>query len=213
MVDPTPLEIELKFRVAEPDTFIALAQPLVLGDFHLQPAEDVEQQYNIYFDTPDFRLRARRFGLRLRQLGARRIVTLKGETQARDGLHQRAEWEMPVESDDPLQWPAGEARDRAFALAGDAPLQPILVIQTTRRHVYAWRGSRRIAEIALDDGVIRAAGHEQAFRELEVELLAGGERADLDALGSLLRRHFGLQPDDRSKLARGMALLEGRPAL
>lgn len=210
MADSTPLEIELKFRVEEPDTFVALARPLVLGDFRLQPAEDVEQQHNVYFDTPDFRLRARRFGLRLRQLGSRRVVTLKGETQARDGLHQRAEWEMPVEGDDPLQWPAGEVRDRAFALAGDAPLQPILSIQTTRRHVYAWRGSRRVAEIALDDGVIHAGGREQTFRELEVELLAGGERADLEALGSLLRQRFGLQPDDRSKLARGMALLDGK---
>lgn len=206
-----PLEIELKYRVDDGAVFVALAYRLQLGEYDLRPLGDSERQVNTYFDTPDFRLRAARYGLRVRRIATRRIVTLKGDAQVRDGLHQRAEWEMPVESDEPRDWPPGEARDRALALAGDAPLLPILTIETLRRHVEAWRDARYVAEIALDEGVIFAAGREQTFRELEIELRPDGGSADLEVLGNLLRWRFGLEPDDRSKLARGMALLSSMP--
>ncbi len=203
-----PVEIELKFRVDDPAIFRALARPITLGDFQLKPAGDGEHQHNTYYDTPDFRLRAQRYGLRVRTVGRTRIATLKGETRSRDGLHQRPEWEMTVESDDPQHWPPGDVRDRAFALAGGAPLQPVLTIETLRRPVRVWRGSRQVAEIALDEGVIYAGGREQMFYELEVELLPEGVRDDLDALGALLQQEFPLQPDNLSKLARGLALLD-----
>jgi inorganic triphosphatase YgiF len=203
-----PIEIELKFRVDDPSIFRALAHPIILGDFQLKPVGDGEHQHNVYYDTPDFRLRAQRYGLRVRTVGHTRIATLKGETLSHDGLHQRPEWEMPVASDDPQHWSPGDVRDRALALAGGAPLQPVLTIETLRRPVCVWRDSRRIAEIALDEGVIYAGGREQMFYELEIELLPEGARDDLDALGALLQRTFPLQPDNLSKLARGLALLD-----
>lgn len=203
-----PIEIELKFRVDDPSIFRALARPITLGDFQLNPVGDGEHQHNTYYDTPDFRLRAQRYGLRVRTVGHHRIATLKGETQSRDGLHQRPEWEMPVESDDPSRWPPGDVRDRALALAGGAPLQPVLAIETLRRLVRVWRGARCVAEMALDEGVIYAGGREQMFYELEIELLPEGARDDLDLLGTLLRQQFPLSPDNLSKLARGLALLD-----
>lgn len=203
-----PLEIELKFRVDDPSIFRALARPMTLGDFQLKPVGDGEHQHNAYYDTPDFRLRAQRYGLRVRTVGHNRIATLKGETQSRDGLHQRPEWEMPVESDDPQRWAPGEVRDRALALAGGAPLRPVLTIETLRRPVRVWRGARCVAEMALDEGVIYAGGREQMFHELEIELLPEGVHDDLDALGALLQQKFPLQPDNLSKLARGLALLD-----
>ncbi len=203
-----PIEIELKFRVDDPAIFRALSRPTTIGDFRLQPVGDGEHQHNTYYDTPDFRLRAQRYGLRVRTVGHSRIATLKGETQSHDGLHQRPEWEMPVESDDPQRWSPGDVRDRAFALAGDAPLRPVLTIETLRRPVRVWRGSRCIAEMALDEGVIYAGGREQMFYELEIELLPEGTRDDLDAFGAALQQTFPLQPDNLSKLARGLALLD-----
>ncbi|MGB9754563.1 CHAD domain-containing protein [Roseiflexus castenholzii] len=203
-----PIEVELKFRVGDPAIFHALSRPMTLGDFQLKPVGDGEHQHNTYYDTPDFRLRAQHYGLRVRTVGHHRIATLKGETQSRDGLHQRPEWEMPVESDDPQRWSSGDVRDRAFALAGGAPLQPVLTIETLRRLVYVWQGSRRVAEIALDEGVIYAGGREQMFYELEIELLPEGTREDLDTLGARLQAQFPLQPDNLSKLARGLTLLD-----
>ena len=53
-----------------------------------------------------------------------------------------------------------------------------------------------------------AGGRSANFRELEIELLSTGTRADLDELVALLRARFALHPEDRSKLARGLALLD-----
>jgi inorganic triphosphatase YgiF len=65
-----------------------------------------------------------------------------------------------------------------------------------------------VAELSLDEGTISANGREQRFRELEIELLDGGARADFAELVALLRARFRLVPEERSKLARGLALLD-----
>jgi inorganic triphosphatase YgiF len=65
-----------------------------------------------------------------------------------------------------------------------------------------------VAELSLDAGAIDAGGRAANFRELEIELLKTGTRADLDELVALLRARFTLVPEDRSKLARGLALLD-----
>ena len=87
---------------------------------------------------------------------------------------------------------------------------PILSIHTVRQHIYAARGGADIAEISLDEGTISAGGREQSFRELEIELLGAATRADLDTIVELLRMRFLLIPEERSKLARGLALLDDR---
>jgi inorganic triphosphatase YgiF len=206
------MEIEAKFRVEDDGVFAELLRLNAIGPFELERAPQAEDQRNVYFDTPDRRLRDQRFGLRVREVGGRRIATLKGEATIADGMHERDEWEVDIGADDrPDTWPGGELRDRVLALVGDATLLPILTIYTTHRHIYAAQGGARFAEISLDEGTISAGGREQRFRELEAELLRGGERADLDALVGLLRQRFALVPEDRSKLARGLALLDGAP--
>ena len=204
-----PMEIEAKFQVADDQTFPALARLGAIGPFRLVAAPGVDDQRNVYFDTADRRLRAGQYGLRVRDLGDRRVATLKGAAKVQDGMYERDEWEAEVGADDrPDSWPPGELRDRVLALLGGAELQPILTILTRRQHIYAERGDRRVAELSLDDGTISAGWREQRFRELEIELLKGAERADLDELVALLRARFALVPEERSKLARGLALLD-----
>jgi inorganic triphosphatase YgiF len=205
------MEIEAKFRVDDEGVFRDLLGLTALGPFQLTPAAQPEKQRNVYFDTADGHLRAARFGLRVRDIGDRRIATLKGEARVADGIYERDEWEVTIGADDrPEAWPASEARDRALALLGGAALQPTLEIDTLRRHIYAARGAERIAELSLDDGTIRAGGREQGFRELEIELLGDAGRADLDALVELLRARYPLAAEEHSKLARGLALLEAK---
>jgi inorganic triphosphatase YgiF len=203
------MEIEAKFRVDDEQTFQQLLELSSLGPFQLVAEPEAEDQRNVYFDTADRRLRAGQYGLRVRDLGDRRIATLKGAAQARDGIYERDEWEVEIGDDDrPSAWPASEARDRTLALLAGAEPLPILTIRTRRRHVIASRGGTRTAELSLDEGAIDAAGRAAAFRELEIELLKTGMRADLDELVGLLRARFTLVPEDRSKLARGQALLD-----
>lgn len=202
------MEIEAKFRIEDEQIFPALQHLSSLGSFDLVVAPSHEDQRNVYFDTTDRRLRRAQYGLRVRTVDRRRIATLKGAAQVRDGVYERDEWEVDVGDDDPRTWPAGEVRERVLALLGGAALAPTLTIQTRRQHIYAERKGARVAELSLDEGDIDAGSLEQHFRELEIELLEAGERADLDELVGLLRGRFALIPEDRSKLARGLALLD-----
>ena len=203
------MEIEAKFRVDDAQTFPQLLALDAIGPFKLVAEPDAEDQQNVYFDTADRRLRAGQYGLRVRDLGNRRIATLKGAAEARDGMYERDEWEIEIGDDDnPSAWPPSEARDRTLALLDGAAPLPILAIHTRRLHIIALRDDARVAELSLDTGTIDAGGRTASFRELEIELLKTGTRADLDALVALLRSRFTLTPEDRSKLARGLALLD-----
>jgi triphosphatase len=203
------MEIEAKFRVDDDQTFAQLLALEGIGPFRLIAEPDAEDQQNVYFDTADRRLRAGQYGLRVRNIGSRRIATLKGAAKARDGMYERDEWEVEIGDDDhPSAWPASEARDRTLVLLDGAEPTPILTIRTRRLHIFAVRNNTRVAELSLDTGTIDAGGRAASFRELEIELLKTGTRADLDELVALLRAHFTLIPEDRSKLARGLALLD-----
>ena len=207
------MEIEAKFRVGGEQVFSDLLALAALGPFQLAAEAGEEDQRNVYFDTADRRLRQARYGLRVRTIGARRIATLKGEAKVTDGTYERDEWEVDIgPSDDPQTWPAGEVRARALALTGGAPLAPTLAMRTRRRHIYAERDGARVAEISLDTGSMSAGGLSQLFRELEIELLPGADRAAFDELVALLRDRFALQPESQSKLARGLALLDAAEA-
>ena len=83
------MEIEAKFRVDDAQTFPQLLALEVIGPFKLFAEPDAEDQRNVYFDTADRRLRAGQYGLRVRDLGNRRIATLKGAATARDGMYER----------------------------------------------------------------------------------------------------------------------------
>jgi inorganic triphosphatase YgiF len=203
------MEIEAKFRVDDEQLFAQLLALEEIGPFKLSAEPEAEDQRNVYFDTADRRLRSQQYGLRVRDLGRRRIATLKGSAKARDGMYERDEWEVEIGDDDsPSAWPASEARDRTLALLEVAELRPILEIRTHRQHMIALRGEARVAELSLDTGRIEAGGRTADFRELEIELLDSGTRAGLDELVALLRARFTLIPEDRSKLARGLALLD-----
>ena len=203
------MEIEAKFRVDDEQTFAQLLALDSIGPFKLVAEPDPEDQLNVYFDTADRRLRAGQYGLRVRSVGGRRIATLKGAAKANDGMYERDEWEIEIGDDDnPTAWPASEARDRVLALLNGAEPLPILTIRTRRLHIIAQRNGARVAELSLDTGAIDAGGRTAGFRELEIELLKSGTRADLDELVALLRARYTLLPEERSKLARGLALLD-----
>lgn len=204
------MEIEHKFRVDDEGVFPALRELRSLGRYTLSPESQPERQHNIYFDTADRRIRGQRHGLRIREIDdGRRIVTLKGAASVQAGRFTRNEWEVAIGPDDaPTSWPESEARAHTLALIGDAPLLRLLTIDTTRFHIIAREGERAVAELSLDAGNISAGERSEAFRELEIELLPDGTTDDLDALCKALQDRFVLEPDERTKLGRGLALLD-----
>lgn len=202
------MEIEAKYRL-DAEAMETAAALRDLGAYVLRPAPEPEIQRNRYFDTADGRLRQARYGLRLRELPDRSLITLKGPSSvSADGLHRRAEFEFPGADPHPAAWPPGEARELAAALVGGAPLAELLMINTERRIFYVEREGVAVAELCLDRGAIAAGGRTEPICELEIELLPGGAPADLPAIAQALRAHIPLEPELRSKLSRGLALLD-----
>jgi inorganic triphosphatase YgiF len=203
------MEIEAKFRVVDRSVFTTFRQLTTLGAFLLVHAPGTEYQHNTYFDTADRRLTASGVTLRVRDLGGRRIATVKRSVGKQAGIHTREEWEIDLEAGaHPADWPASQARDQALAALDGAVIFPLMTICTRRKYSDALLNGTQVAEISLDEGVILAGGRSVVFRELEAELLDGGTRADLDALIDHLQACFALIPESRGKKKRGLELLD-----
>jgi len=57
--------------------------------------------YSVYFDTPDRDLYKLGITLRLRRAGGCWVQTIKGGGSSEGGMHQRNEWEWPVQGMEP----------------------------------------------------------------------------------------------------------------
>lgn len=205
------MEIEAKYRVADGAAFESIGGLTALGRYRLEPQPEVERQVNTYFDTPERTLTRQRATLRLRQVGAHQIVSVKRSRPTRGALHIRDEWETELgELTHPHDWPPSQARTRALDLIGDAALFVLLRVRTRRRRAMVYHGARRVAEIALDTGAIMAGGRTIGFREVEIEL-AGGSCRDLRALVGELQRRVSIEPEPRGKKSRGLALMPQQP--
>jgi triphosphatase len=200
------MEIEAKYRLMHEAQIEAVTRLNQLGSYALQVG-DQEDQHNTYFDSVDGRLQRAHYGLRRRVVGERSLITLKGPNTVEDGVHRRDEWEFLSDTPQPAHWPAGEARDVALGLLGNAEIIELLSIATQRRSIQVTQGKRFVAVIALDQGVINAAGHREPILELEIELAEAGTLDDIAALADALRAHIPVVPEPRSKLERGLALL------
>lgn len=200
------MEIEAKFRVNATD-LPRLAKLRQLGAYTLSPMPEPEQQENIYYDTADARLTTARYGLRVRRIGPRTLVTLKGPAEvSADGVHRRSEFEFVGDQPNPSAWPPGVARDLALALTGGAALVPLAAVLTERHILHITLNDTLVAELCLDQGLLRGGNYEQPFAEVEIELLPGGAPADLTTLAAALAEHVTLTAEPQTKLQRALAL-------
>jgi triphosphatase len=200
------MEVEAKFALRQPVTPEQVETlpwaPYQVGERH------VIDQHDVFLDTSDRKLGRAHYALRLRHANGRLIATLKGLGMVESGVHTREEWEGPAADHTPAGWPE-EIRARLQPLVGTESLEPLLEVHN-RRYMWALlRDSVQIGELALDKGTIVAAERQLSMHELEIEL-KGGKRSDLTALCAVVQYDLPAQPEDRSKLARGLALLENR---
>lgn len=150
-------------------------------------------------------------------------ATLKGlgGADADSGIHQRAEYEVPIEQDDPTTWPESHARDLVLQLSDGRPLYELFSL-SQERHLYLLYDdgpecTRRVAELSLDMVMLVIKGQKEdqpgekprPYYELEIELLEQGRESDLRVLAGDLRTLWGLRPEPRSKFERGLALTSG----
>jgi CHAD domain-containing protein len=208
------MEIEAKYRV------VGKLSPQRITSFDLHPyamgsAED-ERHHDILLDTKDRAITAGGFALRLREVGKRWILTLKGPPLGTGALHRREEIEAELEVDSSApakkgrvshaRWPE-PIKGRVAELVGDEALVSLIQTDIHRTTWAVTRAGKAVAELAYDVGEIYANGKSDAVHELEIELKGAGSEADLDALGERLCALASLEPESRTKLSRGLALL------
>lgn len=200
-------ETELKLALAPAAIPALLAHPLLAT-----APPRLTRLANTYYDTPDLALLARRFAIRLRRDGRRRLVTVKGEARAPGGLSRRAEWETEVPGD-ALSFDHVDAPELRSELTALLPTLTPVFSTDFRRHT--WRVQRGVStiEVAFDRGRIEAvpAGRDpgqavrEAICEVELELLEGQDD-DLLALAEALAATLPLLPAPASKAERGYRL-------
>lgn len=206
------MEIEAKYAIVGPLAPSAI-DALKLAPYLLHPA-GIKTQRDEILDTAERAVTGSRHGLRLRHIEGHVIVTLKGGGQVTAGIHQREELEVELPAGladrkyDPAQWPS-PLRERVQSLIGATPLSPLFQIEVRRQTWNVERSRQIIGELALDRGTIMADGRSATINELEVEVKGAGSRADLEQIGQQLRAHLPLRPEARTKLQRGLALLDG----
>ncbi|HEY4344050.1 MAG TPA: CHAD domain-containing protein [Parvibaculum sp.] len=202
-------EIELKLE-CEPDALDRVRRSPALSRLK-QGKASAKTLRSIYFDTEDFALMENGLALRVREVGAKRIQTLKTDSEGKGPASDRGEWEAALQSDgdgpDLNRLPAA-LRNRIRKLAPNGNLSPRLVsdIRRTASRLRTEDGSE--IEFAIDSGTMRANGLEIPISELELELKHGAP-ANLYRLALALADVAPMRIGMRSKAARGRALAMG----
>lgn len=205
------MEIEAKFKVPNRQAYRELLRVRNLGKYVVAPANRI-QVVDRYFDTPDGRLLATSYSCRLRTEGERIVATLKGLGGVEGAVHRRDEQEidLPELVLNPADWPPSAARERALELTAGAALEPLFDLQQTRQKCDVLDGDRVVAELSLDEARAVVGQRPAFYYEVEVELRPDGTEEDLALLAAALTEEHGLEPEPRSKFARGMETLRER---
>lgn len=192
-----PREVELKLALSPAAVAAARGHPLLQGDMPPQ------RLLSTYYDTPEWTLRRRGIALRVRQIDADRVQTVKRAGRAGGGLADRPEWEQP--------WCGafdfshlGDAAAAGVLRACAARLEPVFVTDFMRQ-THRFCESGVAIRAMLDVGSVHCGASSEPLCELELELDAGSY-ADLYALALRLSDALPLWPEARSKTERGYRL-------
>lgn len=166
-------ETELKLRIT-PENMRRLKRHPAFKSL-LTSRAVTRKLHNVYFDTPQRLLQARGMALRLRRSGGAWMQALKGGGSVKSGLHQRDEWETPVD---------GAELDFAQLKKIGAPVLPKKIRSDLRpvfntdftRSSYQLEYDGAQIELCMDSGEIRAGDAQQPISELELELKLGEPR-------------------------------------
>ncbi|MBF8273379.1 MAG: adenylate cyclase [Magnetococcales bacterium] len=215
MLDTASMEQEVKLMAPDAVTLESmLRDPDILEKCGGSPWQSKYLE-STYLDTPGRQLLAHRFGFRFRKYGTPPLwrACLKAEGHMVDGFSVRHEWEQEVDGpvDNLAELPDGPLRQQALTVAsGGESLLPLVETVFLRKTVMLTLADQCLAELALDQGEIRAGGKTQPLFEVEVECKSGPNEPML-RFSLLLRQRYNLKPSQHSKFAFGLILLDNRP--
>ena len=189
------VEFELKYN-ATPESQSAIRATMTT------PATEYKMQ-TIYYDTPKADLSARNITLRRRMENEISVCTLKAPAKL-----GRAEFELRCNRIE-------DAIPELCKLSGIPELPTLLadgVVEVCgarfTRQAWLITLANATVELALDKGVLLGGQKELPLCEVEVEHKSGNPKA-VTAYAAQLAIAYGLQPEQKSKFARAIALAKG----
>jgi len=198
------VELEAKLLVPDEATFEALRTATAIDRLRVLSKASRLQQ-DTYVDTREWHIYRAGYACRLRHVGHRAFVTLKGLGGAQGALHEREEIELEI--DNPsigcvlrLDETPGQMVRR---LTRGERVGRLFTVVTRRRLWDVVDGRRPCFEMALDRACFFGPKGETEVLELELESL-DGDRALLEKTASSLRRRYGLTESVLSKFDRGL---------
>lgn len=208
---PAQVEAELKLRADDEASLDELATTPSLGGLVLSPARTIEET-DVYLDTDDGRLAARRWACRRRTREGRSWISLKGPAEhlSGDPLHRRPELEGPIgDPRHPAGWPPSAARDMLVSMAGDQPLVERLTLQQRRTERSVGPEGAQIGTLSLDRvEVVQRGERRGTMRIVELEFRDEAPRPLVERLFSALASVPGLTAEPASKLERALGMLD-----
>ena len=204
------MELEMKYAVPDKAACDAIWEDDLIRQLADPSSREKTVMKAVYFDTEDGKLSANNMAVRVRYEGDTVFATLKWNGSVSNGFHEREEINVPASAAHFITSPKElfkESEDGKVLLdlIGDQELTNLLEMRDLRSRCRLRYGGS-IMELAIDTGSIITDKGELPIMELEIELYAGDPK-DIQVLGERLQEKYHLIPEDRSKLARGLALL------
>lgn len=200
-------EIELKLLLSMEDL-----ERLLTLDFMVQAVREgsrkVRHLVSTYYDTQELTLKEHGIAYRVRDKGDGSFeATVKTQKQSAGGLSERLELNLPLAEAQPVL-DGFAALGLGFELSELAPcgVQALFTVDVQRiTYILDYAGA--VCELAIDKGAIRCGEKSDSIDEVEIELLEGEVQALLE-LKERIAAAVTLRAEERSKFARGLALLQ-----
>nr|WP_136250535.1 CYTH domain-containing protein [Ningiella ruwaisensis] len=206
------MEIELKLAVEA--NALELIENAFLPKLEKQDGVYVKRcqkdVFNEYYDTPEQLLGKRKMGLRVRKVEGQFEQTVKTQGQVQGGLHQRPEYNVPLDSGTPdLHKFSVDIWDNDFDVTEvNRSIQKLFTTHFTRTQFDIKLPEGEI-ELVLDLGEVKTDEDSLPIQEIELELKSGRPRLLFD-IADVLRETMPVRVSDVTKAARGYQLLTGK---
>jgi triphosphatase len=199
------VEIELKFIF---NANFANELHNTLNKFHCISSK-TQFLHNVYFDTAERHLRELDMGLRVRSCDGKSVQTLKTAGRVIGGLHQRPEYNEPIEG---LRPELSRFNSKVWPKNGDIQklqqaLTPIFSTDFERQTWLIEIENDTLIEVAFDNGFIETNQGKEALCEVELELVKGDEK-QLFVLGNEIAQLPSARLGNVSKAQRGYMLAD-----
>jgi len=199
------IEIELKFLF---NAKFAHKLHNTLNKFHCI-SNKTQFLHNVYFDTVERRLRQLDMGLRVRSCDGKSVQTIKTAGRVIGGLHQRPEYNEPIEGLRPelarfksKVWPKNCDIEQL-----EQQLTPVFSTDFERQTWLIEIAGDTLIEVAYDSGSIETNQGKLPICEIELELVKGDEE-QLFILGNEIAELPSARLGNVSKAQRGYMLAD-----